>query len=69
MAETILVEITIEGKKSTITITPKSCEIEASLDFNKLSSIASILRDEAISQMTKRSNYQSLFDSVSNEII
>ncbi len=67
--ETILVEITIDGKKNTITITPYGCEIGESLDLEKLRSINSIIETTISDSSFKKMHYQSLFGSADRKMI
>lgn len=70
MAEAILVEITIEGKKSTITITAKGvCEIDENLDLKKLSALVSLIGAKSTEIRMQKIYYQDLFGSTENERI
>ena len=65
----ILVEITIEGKKSTIRITPEGCEIPKNLDLEKTRNIFNIIASEISRNNLIEMYYQALFKPDSEKIV
>jgi len=66
MEETILVEITMEGKKYAITISPTGCELDKDVEPRKVGLIASILGNKISDMAIQKMHYQSLFGSAEN---